>query len=93
MGHFERLALRIAARHGNDGARQKPQSARGAALGRAFHAVLEHQVLAEADSQKGDACAHALANDLHLPELAHRRRRVREGPDTWQDDSVRLGYL
>ena len=93
MGHFERFSLRIAARHCDDGARQKPQSARGVAFRRAFHAVLEHQVFAEADSQKGDACAHSVANSLHLPEFAHRRRRIREGPDTWQDDGVRFGYL
>ena len=83
MGHFKRFPLRIAARHGDDGTRQKPQSARGVAFRRAFHAVLEHQVLAEADSQEGDACAHALADNVHLPELAHCRCRIREGPDTW----------
>ena len=83
MRDLERLALRIAARHGDDGTWQKPQSARGVPFRRAFHAVLEHQVFAEADSQKGDACAHAVANGLHLPEFAHRRRRIREGSDTW----------
>ena len=54
MEHFERFSLRIAARHGDDGARQKPQSARGVAFRRVFRcskSCAEHQVSAEADSR------------------------------------------
>ena len=55
---------------------------------RTFHTLLEHKMHAQADAQKGNARKHAVADHVHLPQLAHGGCGIGKGTHARQHNGI-----